>query len=136
LKGFAPVLAASYFGGDVAAQLAAGAGAIAGHLFPVWLGFKGGKGVATSIGVLLGLHWMLGVQFLVVWIALIVLLRISSLSALIAAASIPIGAWLMGHAPFVLPTAVMATAIWIMHRQNISRLIAGTEPKVSFGKKT
>jgi acyl phosphate:glycerol-3-phosphate acyltransferase len=135
LKGYLPVLAASLLSGQPA-MIAAGAGALAGHLFPVWLSFKGGKGVATSIGVLFGAYWVLGLIFLGVWLGLAVVLRISSFSALIACAAIPVASWFLGRADLVLPTAVLAAAVWFMHRQNIARLLNGTEPKISFSKKT
>lgn len=134
LKGFVPVVIAQYWLGPTAAVVA-GLAAIAGHLWPVWLGFKGGKGVATNIGVLFGLYWPLGLAFLVVWLGLAVLLRISSLSALAAAAASPLWAWALGRGDLVVPVAAIAAVIFFTHRANISRLLAGTEPKISFGTK-
>ena len=134
LKGFVPVVIAQYWLGPTAAVVA-GLAAIAGHLWPVWLGFKGGKGVATNIGVLFGLYWPLGLAFLVVWLGLAVLLRISSLSALAAAAASPLWAWALGRGDLVVPVALIAAVIFFTHRANISRLLAGTEPKISLGKK-
>jgi acyl phosphate:glycerol-3-phosphate acyltransferase len=134
LKGFLPVLLATCVAPSPAALAAAGS-AVAGHLFPVWLGFKGGKGVATSVGVLFGLYWVLGLLFLVLWLAFAFLFRISSLSALLASALTPALAWYFGRGDLVLPTAVLAVVIWIMHRENIIRLWHGTESKISLGKK-
>lgn len=134
LKGFVPVIIAQHWLGPTAAVVA-GLAAIAGHLFPVWLGFKGGKGVATNIGVLFALYWPLGLAFLAVWLGLAFLIRISSLSALVAAAASPLWAWLLGRADLVVPVALVAAVIFFTHRANIARLIAGTEPKISLGKK-
>lgn len=134
LKGFVPVLLAKLIASPEA-MLAAAAGAIAGHLFPVWLGFKGGKGVATSIGVLFGLYWPLGLVFLAVWIGLAALTRISSLSALLASASVPFAAFLFNSPELITPTAILAATVWIMHHANISRLLKGEESKISFSKK-
>ena len=133
LKGAVPVLLVRWQAGESAA-LIAGAGAFIGHLFPVWLIFKGGKGVATYIGVLFGLAWPLAVIFLAVWILLAALFRRSSVSALSASALGPLWAWLIGEAWLVIPLIVFAAAIWIMHRANIARLLKGEEPRISLGK--
>ncbi len=135
LKGYFPVLAAGLLGSPIA-MLAAAAGAVTGHLFPVWLGFKGGKGVATSIGVLFGLFWPLGLLFITVWIVLAFLTRKSSLAALIACATVPVGAYVLDRDDLFLPAVALAVAVWFMHRENIVRLINGTESKISFSKKT
>jgi glycerol-3-phosphate acyltransferase PlsY len=133
LKGTLAVLIAGYFAGHDAA-LAAGLGAFLGHLFPVWLKFKGGKGVATYIGVLLGLVWPAAFIFGAMWIAVAWAFRYSSLAALVASALTPLVLWLLGEpGPAVLYLALTA-ALWIMHRANISRLMAGTEGKI--GAKT
>jgi glycerol-3-phosphate acyltransferase PlsY len=134
LKGTVPVMLMRYVGGETAGILAAFA-AFAGHLFPVWLKFKGGKGVATYIGVLFGLAWPLGVIFLVIWLAMAFLLRISSLSALTAAALSPVAAWAMGRPLLILPALALAAVIWWTHRANIGRLIKGEEPKIDLGSK-
>ena len=132
LKGTIAVLIAQKFGlgAAIAGGLAAGLGAVLGHVFPVWLGFKGGKGVATYIGVLLALVWQAALAFGVIWIAVAAVTRYSSLSGLVASAAIPAILWLMGYpaetALFVLLTAL----IWFMHRANIARLLNGTEPKI------
>lgn len=107
----------------------AGLGALLGHVFPVWLGFKGGKGVATFIGVLIGAHWPAALAFAAIWIGTAVLTRLSSLSALLATAAIVVFyAWLA--VPGLAVVAVMAVLIFIMHRANIRRLIAGEEPMI------
>jgi glycerol-3-phosphate acyltransferase PlsY len=134
LKGTVPVLLMRYLDGETAGILAAFA-AFTGHLFPVWLTFKGGKGVATYIGVLFGLAWPLGVTFLAIWLALAFLFRISSLSALTAAALSPVTAWVMGRPLLILPALLLAAAIWWTHRANIARLLKGEEPRINFGSK-
>ena len=134
LKGFVPVIIAQFWLGPAAAVVA-GIAAIVGHLFPAWLGFKGGKGVATNLGVLFGLYWPLGLAFIVVWVGLAYLIRISSLSALVAAAATPLWALMLGRGDLALPVALVAAIIFITHRANIARLFAGTEPRISFGKK-
>ncbi len=135
LKGFIPV----WFCGTYAfpeAALAAGGGAIAGHLFPIWLGFKGGKGVATSMGVLFGLYWVLGALFLALWLLFALIFRISSLSALVGSAATPLLAYATGRTELVMPAMAIAIVIWIMHRENIKRLLSGIEPKINFSKKS
>jgi len=134
LKGAAPVLLMKWQSGETAALLA-GAGAFIGHLFPVWLRFKGGKGVATYIGILFGLAWPLAVIFIIVWITVAAVFRMSSLSALTATALGPLWAWLLGEPRLMVPLLVFAAAIWIMHRANIARLLRGEEPPISFGKR-
>jgi glycerol-3-phosphate acyltransferase PlsY len=132
VKGTIPILIMKEMGGETAG-LIAGLAALAGHLFPVWLGFKGGKGVATNIGILFGLYWRLGLIFLAVWLVIAFLFRISSLSALTASALSPLWAWLLGKPSFVLPLVLIAVLIWIMHRANIMRLIKGEESKIKLG---
>jgi acyl phosphate:glycerol-3-phosphate acyltransferase len=134
LKGYVPVLAAGLVAGRDA-MIAAGLGALVGHLFPVWLKFKGGKGVATSLGVVFGWAWPLGVMFSAVWIIVFFATRISSASALAAVLAV-VGGALYFQSPIPLwPFALVAAAVWIMHRANISRLMKGEEPKSSFSKK-
>lgn len=135
VKGTIPILLMKMVGGETAG-LIAGLAAFAGHLFPIWLGFKGGKGVATNIGVLFGLYWPLGLIFLAVWLAMAVIFRISSLSALTAAALSPLWAWLLGRPTYVLPLIVLAALIWIMHHENIARLLKGQESKIKLGSKS
>src|SRR5689334_19904618 len=132
VKGAIPILIMKALGGETAG-LIAGLAAFAGHLFPVWLGFKGGKGVATNIGILFGLHWPLGLIFLAVWLVMAFLFRISSLSALTASALSPLWAWLLGKSSLVLPLVLIGAFIWIMHRENIARLVKGEEAKIKLG---
>ena len=134
LKGAVPALAATWlYGTD--AGIIAGLAAFVGHLFPVWLGFKGGKGVATNIGVLFGWFWPLGLIFLAVWIAMATLFRKSSLSALTASLLTPLWAVLLHRSDLLLPTLAMGAAIWVKHHENIARLLNGTEPRIDLGKK-
>jgi glycerol-3-phosphate acyltransferase PlsY len=133
LKGTVPALLAGWLFGPQAAILA-GLAAFFGHLFPMWLGFKGGKGVATTIGVLFGLFWPLGLIFIGVWIAMAVLFRISSLSALTASFLSPLAAWLVGRGDLILPAAIMAVAVFITHRANIARILKGEEPRIGKSK--
>jgi glycerol-3-phosphate acyltransferase PlsY len=135
LKGTVPVLICSHLYGPQAGTLA-GLAAFFGHLFPMWLGFKGGKGVATNIGVLFGLFWPLGLIFLLVWLAVAFTIRISSASALTASLLTPLWAWGLGRSSDLLwPTLILGAAIWITHRANIARLLSGTEPKISLARK-
>jgi glycerol-3-phosphate acyltransferase PlsY len=129
LKGTVAVLLAGRLLGHEAA-LCAGLGAFLGHLFPVWLGFKGGKGVATYIGVLAALAWPFALLFGAVWIAVAAITRYSSLSALIASAATPVALWLGADTTDALLFLVLTIGLWIMHRANIARLLAGTEGKI------
>ncbi len=126
LKGTAAVLIAGYYGGPNAAMLAA-LGAFLGHLFPVWLQFKGGKGVAVYIGVLIGLFWPAAIVFCVIWISTAFTTRYSSLSALVASFVTPIFLWWFGHPALASLFAVLTLLLFYMHRENIARLQAGTE---------
>jgi len=131
-KGTAAVLLMRAWGGDDLG-LIAGFAAVLGHVFPVWLKFKGGKGVATYIGVLIGVSWPIAAAFGVIWGAVAALTRYSSLSGLIATAATPVLLWYFaGNHPALL-FVVLTVLVWIMHRGNITRLLAGTEPKI--GKK-
>jgi glycerol-3-phosphate acyltransferase PlsY len=132
-KGAIAVIAARLLVGEDAAQVAGGF-AFLGHLWPVWLGFKGGKGVATFLGTLLALAWPIGLLACGTWAATAALTRISSLSALTAAALSPVYALLMGQPQFVLLTILLAGLIFVRHHANIRRLLAGTEPRI--GKKS
>ena len=134
LKGTIPVLIAAHYY-DFSASLVAGFGAIAGQIFPVWLGFKGGKGVATLIGILFGLYWPIALIFLAVWLAFAFAFKFSSLAALASSMLLPIWALLLGHLELALPLAALAVVVWIMHRGNISRLMNGTETKISLSSK-
>ncbi len=131
LKGAAALLLARAIWGEEAA-LVAGVAAMAGHAFPVWLGFKGGKGVATGAGVLLAAQWWLGLVALAAWLAVFAATRISSAGALAACAAAPIAALLLGDLRLAGFAAGLAALIAWRHRPNIQRLLAGTEPR--FGK--
>ncbi len=129
LKGTAAVLAARYvFGPDAA--LVAAAGALLGHIFPVWLSFKGGKGVATYIGLLIGLAWPAAITFCLIWLAVAALSRTSSLAGLLASAAMPPVLWLLDDQRVAMLFLGLTVVVWIKHRANIARLIAGTEPKI------
>jgi glycerol-3-phosphate acyltransferase PlsY len=128
-KGAVAVLAANWFWGyDVA--LLAGVAAFLGHIFPVWLGFKGGKGVATYVGILLALNWVVGLIFCVTWLLILFTQRYSSLAALTAAATAPMFAFAFSGVQLTWVTGVLSIVLYITHRENIMRLIAGTESKV------
>ena len=128
-KGALAVLLARAMAGEDAAMLA-GFTAFLGHCFPVWLGFKGGKGVATFLGTLLAVAWPLGLLACATWAATFAALRISSASALVAAVLSPLWAVLLGRPDAALLCLGLAALILIRHRANISRLLAGTEPRV------
>ena len=130
LKGtFAVVVAALVLGRDAA--LCAAAGAFIGHLFPVWLGFKGGKGVATFIGLLLGFGaWIALLGFCVIWLGVAFASRYSSLAALIASAATPAILWAHGDRQLAALFLALAALLWIMHRANITRILNGTESKI------
>ena len=127
-KGTVAVLVAKHFGIDAA--LAAGLGAFVGHLFPVWLKFKGGKGVATYIGVLIGLYWPAALAFCVIWLSIAAASRYSSLAALIASALTPLGLWAFSRPNVAVLFLFLTAALWFMHRENIARLLSGTEGKI------
>jgi glycerol-3-phosphate acyltransferase PlsY len=129
LKGTAAVIISGYLGGPEAAMLG-GLGAFLGHLFPVWLKFSGGKGVAVYIGILIGLMWPAAVLFCVVWLAIAFALRYSSLSALIASVLTPIVLWWFGQVALATLFAGLTLLLIFMHRENIKRLIDGTEGKI------
>lgn len=128
-KGAAAVLVANYCFGPTAAAIA-GFGALLGHIFPVWLKFKGGKGVATFLGVLIAMAWEVAAIFAIVWLAVAAVTRISSLSAIVATVAVPIGAWILGYDQVAVASALMAVIILIKHRGNIRRLLAGEEPRI------
>ncbi|RWF46768.1 MAG: glycerol-3-phosphate 1-O-acyltransferase PlsY [Mesorhizobium sp.] len=128
LKGTAAVLIAGHFAPETAVW--AGLGAFLGHLFPAWLGFKGGKGVATYLGVLIGLAWQVALIFAVVWLVMAFLFRFSSLAALTAAVVVPIALYFMSTPQVAALFVGMSIIVFIKHRANISRLMAGTEGKI------
>ncbi|MGY8660913.1 glycerol-3-phosphate 1-O-acyltransferase PlsY [Bradyrhizobium sp. UFLA05-109] len=129
LKGTAAVVIAGYLAGPDAAMIA-GLGAFLGHLFPVWLKFKGGKGVAVYIGILLGLFWPGALFFCLLWLATAFTSRYSSLSALVAAFVTPIFLWWFGHLALASLSAVLTLLLFYMHRENIKRLQSGTESRI------
>lgn len=131
LKGLLPVLLAQAFSQPATVLAVTGLAAFIGHLYPVYFGFRGGKGVATLIGVLLGLHWMLGLGFIGTWLVMALLFRYSSLSALTAAMLTPIyTAWLLPNFLVVGVTSAMTLLLIWRHRSNIQNLMAGTEEKI------
>ena len=128
LKGVAAVLVAGAMlpdGGPLGA-----AAAFIGHCYPVWLRFRGGKGVATLMGIALALAWPLGLVYAVVWLGLLAVLRISSVAGMAAAVSAPVAAAAMGRFDLVMLLVALAIIVLWKHRENIERLIAGTEPRV------
>ncbi len=128
LKGTAAAAIASYWG--VEAGIAAGFAAFIGHLYPVWLGLKGGKGVATYIGVLLGLAPAMVLAFAAIWLGMAKISRYSSLSALVATAIIPVLLYAVDDSRVALLFAAMTVITWVKHRANIQRLLAGTESRI------
>lgn len=128
LKGVAPVMLAMRFGPDPA--VVAALGAYMGHVWPVWLKFKGGKGVATYIGIQLGLYWPAALIFLAVWLVVAIAFRYSSLSALVAAALIPICAAWLDQWQFAELFGLISVMVFFMHRTNIARLFKGEESKI------
>jgi glycerol-3-phosphate acyltransferase PlsY len=129
LKGTLAVVLAGTYGGPEAAMLA-GLAAFLGHLFPVWLNFKGGKGVAVYIGILIGLFWPAAVVFCVLWLATAATTRYSSVSAFVASFVTPIFLWWFGHPALAALFAVLTLLIFYVHRENIKRLQAGTEGRI------
>ena len=131
-KGAAAVLIAGLWGPDTA--LAAGLGALLGHLYPVWLRFKGGKGVATALGILLAIAWPVGIAACLTWLAVAVVFRYSSLSSLISLAAGPLYAWwLTGDHQIIELAAILAAFIWARHLPNIRRMLKGEESKIGGG---
>ena len=128
LKGTVAVLIGWRFG--LEAALAAALGAFLGHCFPVWLKFKGGKGVATYVGVLIGLFWQAALVFAGVWLATAFISRYSSLAALVSMIAAPLFLYLTGHVQIAGLVALLSLLSWIFHLQNISRLLSGSESKI------
>jgi|UniRef100_Q11IM2 glycerol-3-phosphate acyltransferase PlsY len=128
LKGTAAVLLAGVYGQEAA--VAAGLGAFLGHLFPVWIGFRGGKGVATYLGVLVAIAWPGALVFAIAWLLIAFVTRYSSLAALVAAICVPLALYLMGY---LLPAqlfTVLSLLVFLKHRANIQRLIQGNESRI------
>lgn len=130
-KGFVAVWIAATLSVDDA--IIAGAGAVLGHLYPIWLKFRGGKGVATYMGVALALDWRIGAIYAALWIGVIAVSRISSLGGLVAAVAVPVAAWVFGY-PHWLPllSALTLLVLW-RHKENIGRLVRGQEPRIGKG---
>jgi glycerol-3-phosphate acyltransferase PlsY len=129
LKGTAAVLLAAHYATPDPA-LIAGLGAFLGHLFPAWLKFKGGKGVAVYIGVLIGLYWPAALTFCAIWLLVAFASRYSSLAALIASALTPLALWLLGQPRAGALFLLLSALLWVMHRANIVRLLNGSEGKI------
>jgi glycerol-3-phosphate acyltransferase PlsY len=128
LKGFAAVWIAASFG--PLAAIAAAVGAVLGHMFPIWLRFKGGKGVATTIGVMWGLSWPVGAITCVAWLVIAALSRYSSLAALLSVAIGAIAAWFTVDWRIALAISLLVPLVWVRHHENIARLLNGTESKI------
>lgn len=130
LKGTIAILIVAAIIGGITPMLLAAVGAFLGHLFPLFLGFRGGKGVATFLGCLIGIAWPAALAFAVVWLGVAFITRYSSASALAASAASPIALWALGRPEAALAFAAMATLLWFKHSANISRLFAGTENRI------
>jgi glycerol-3-phosphate acyltransferase PlsY len=128
-KGGVAVLVARWWAGEDAAQVAALASFL-GHLFPVWLGFRGGKGVATFYGTLVALAWPVGLGAMAVWLLVAAVGRISSLAALVSVGTAQVLAWVLGAPQLIGLLTVLALLVFWRHRPNIARLLAGTEPRI------
>ncbi len=132
-KGALAVAAAANWGAELG--LIAGGGAVIGHVFPVWLRFQGGKGVATTMGVLLAVNWHIGLSVIATWLVVALLMRISSLSAIVAMALAPAYAWWLGDTKQAVLVLVLGIFVIAMHGGNIRRLLAGEEPRTRFGRR-
>ena len=128
LKGVAAVLIAATLG--PLAAIAAAVGAVVGHMFPVWLRFKGGKGVATTIGVMWGLSWPVGAITCAAWLVIAAVFRYSSLAALLGVVAGAIAAWLTVDWRIALAISLLVPLVWVRHHENIARLLNGTESKI------
>lgn len=131
--GIAAAVFALLFG--TTAGLVAGATALLGHCFPVWLKFRGGKGVATYVGAMLVVYWPVGLAVVGTWLVMAAIFRISSLAALAAALAAPIAAWLFGRPDVAVMAAALTVLIYWLHRANIARLMKGEEPRIGAKKK-
>ncbi len=127
-KGAVAVCVARMF--DPSLVLIAGAGAFLGHLFPLWLGFKGGKGVATMLGICLALMWQVGLVFALVWLGMLAMSRMSSAGGITAALAAPVAAWAFGQPNVALVLFALSVILIWKHRDNISRILEGTEPRI------
>ena len=136
LKGLIAVLIARVIGAGAEVEALAATAAFLGHLFPVFFGFRGGKGVATALGALLGLQWTVGLLVIGTWLAVAALFRYSSLAALVAAAAAPLYMWWLKPEPMVVAAAaLMSVLLYWRHRSNIRNLLSGTEGRIRLGSK-
>ena len=136
LKGLIPVLVAHALNASPVVLAATALAAFLGHLYPVFFGFQGGKGVATALGVIYGLHWPVGVFTTAIWLAMAAVFRYSSLSALVAILLTPLGfLWLYPVQPVIIAMLILTVILFWRHRSNISNLLTGKEDKISFGRK-
>ena len=136
LKGLVPVLIAHALQADPTILAATALAAFLGHLYPVFFGFQGGKGVATALGVIYGLHWPVGLLTTGIWLAMAIVFRYSSLAALTAILLTPLGfMWLWPEQPVIIAMVVLTVLLFWRHRSNIANLLSGEEGKISFGKK-
>jgi acyl phosphate:glycerol-3-phosphate acyltransferase len=134
-KGALAILITQYFQGSEAPMFA-GLGAFLGHLFPLWLGFRGGKGMATFLGVTLALDWRVGLAAMATWLVVAIISRMSSLSTLVAAALAPLYMALLHHPNYAMLELVLVLLIFAMHRENIQRILSGSEPRIGAAKGT
>ena len=131
LKGLIPVLIAKLLGADLTIQAAVAVAAFLGHLYPLFFGFRGGKGVATAIGVLLGLHWPVGLLTIATWLVIAKVFKVSSLAALLAILVTPLYIWwLIPNKSLMIAMLFMGTLLFWRHRSNIKGLLAGSEGKI------
>ena len=128
LKGLVAVLAVAWLAPLMA--VAAALGAVIGHMFPVWLSFRGGKGVATTLGVMWGLAWPIGAAACATWLLLAILFRYSSLAALVGVAAGAVAAWFVLDVRGAIVVTLVVPLVWMRHHENIARLLAGTETKI------
>ena len=136
LKGLIPVLIAHALQAGPTILAGTALAAFVGHLYPVFFGFRGGKGVATALGVIYGLYWPVGLLTTAIWLGMALLFRYSSLAALTAILLTPPGfMWLWPEPPVIVAMAIMTVILYWRHRSNISNLLSGKEGKISFGKK-
>ena len=133
-KGVLAVLIAAKWGAEL--SLVAGGGAVIGHIFPIWLRFHGGKGGATTIGVLLAVNWHIGLSVIATWLVVAMVMRISSLATIIAMAAAPAYAWWLGGPKPAALALVLAVLVIAMHRANIRRLLAGDESRIRLGNRS
>ena len=136
LKGLIPVLIAHSLQADPTILAATALAAFLGHLYPVFFGFQGGKGVATALGVIYGLYWPVGLLTTGIWLAMAIVFRYSSLAALTAILLTPLGfMWLLPERPIVIAMVVLTVLLFWRHRSNITNLLSGEEGKIQFGKR-